>query len=214
MPAWILIVEREQRLAHWIRQSLEAAGYRADVIESDSEVEIRLRMKTPDLAILDSTSPLSLDLPIISLVTQIEDGLRRLDAGADDFVVKPFSMRELLARVRAVLRRSRPGLDSTTLQVADVELNREAHRVKRANREIYLRPTEYRLLELLMQSPGRVFSREQLLDNIWGPNAGVEVRTVDVHIGRLRKALQIGEDVDPVRTVRGAGYSLNEEMFR
>ena len=139
------------------------------------------------------------------------DRIRGLDTGADDYVIKPFSMTELTARLRAVLRRIRPGLAEDRVHHGDIIVDRVAHRVKRAGREIHLGPTEFRLLDYLIQHPGRVFSREQLLDSVWGSDVYVEARTVDVHIGRLRKALNRDEEIDPIRTVRSAGYSLDAE---
>jgi two-component system phosphate regulon response regulator PhoB len=132
-----------------------------------------------------------------------------LDTGADDYLTKPFSMTELLARLRAVLRRIRPSLAEDVVSVGDIEMDRAAHRVRRAGVEVHLGPTEYRLLDHLIQHPGRVFSREQLLDAVWGSDVYVEARTVDVHVGRLRKALNIEGAADPIRTVRSAGYSLD-----
>ncbi|OYW24576.1 MAG: DNA-binding response regulator, partial [Caulobacter sp. 12-67-6] len=151
--------------------------------------------------------------PIIMLTARGEesDRIRGLDTGADDYVVKPFSMVELTARVRAVLRRIRPGLADDRITVGDIVIDRVAHRVKRQGKEVHLGPTEFRLLDYLMQHPGRVFSREQLLDAVWGSDVYVEARTVDVHIGRLRKALNGSADGDPIRTVRSAGYSLDVE---
>ena len=136
--------------------------------------------------------------------------VRGLATGADDYVVKPFSVPELMARVRAILRRSRPELVASVLKAGDIELDRETHRVRRNGRELHLGPTEFRLLEFLMQSPGRVFSRAQLLDGVWGRDVYVDERTVDVHVGRLRKAL--GRGRDPIRTVRGSGYSFDESF--
>ena len=228
MLARILIVEDEEPLALLMRYNFEAAGYKVDAVGRGDDAETWLRENAPDLVVLDSMLPgLSgsdlcrklrarsdkAQMPIITLVAHDEEGLGGLDTGADDFVVKPFSVSELLARVRALLRRVRPTHVATILRAADVELDRECHRVTRANREIQLGPTEFRLLEFLMQTPGPVFSREQLLEAVWGPNANVEVRTVDVHIGRLRKALKIGNRADPVRTVRGAGYAFREEQY-
>jgi two-component system phosphate regulon response regulator PhoB len=138
------------------------------------------------------------------------DRIRGLDTGADDYIVKPFSMPEFLARSRAIMRRLRPGLVENVLARGNITMDRTSHRVRRANREVHLGPTEYRILERLMQSPGRVFSREQLLDIIWGTDVYVEARTVDVHIGRLRKALNQAGESDPIRTVRSAGYSFDE----
>jgi two-component system phosphate regulon response regulator PhoB len=151
------------------------------------------------------------NLPIVMLTARGEetDRIRGLDTGADDYVVKPISMTELAARIRAVLRRIRPGLAEDVIRHGDIVMDRVAHRVKRATREVHLGPTEFRLLDYLMQHPRRVFSREQLLDAVWGADIYVEVRTVDVHVGRLRKALTSGGEADPVRTVRSAGYSLD-----
>jgi two-component system phosphate regulon response regulator PhoB len=138
------------------------------------------------------------------------DQAEALDTGADDYLTKPFSMTELLARLRAVLRRIRPSLAEDVVNVGDIEMDRGAHRVRRAGKEVHLGPTEYRLLDHLIQHPGRVFSREQLLDAVWGSDVYVEARTVDVHVGRLRKALNVEGTEDPIRTVRSAGYSLDE----
>jgi two-component system phosphate regulon response regulator PhoB len=153
------------------------------------------------------------NVPIIMLTARGEetDRIRGLDTGADDYVVKPFSMTELAARIRAVLRRLRPGLAEDRVRRGDIVIDRVAHRVKRGGLEVHLGPTEFRLLDHLMQNPGRVFSREQLLDAVWGSDVYVEARTVDVHIGRLRKALGATETADPIRTVRSAGYSLDLE---
>jgi two-component system phosphate regulon response regulator PhoB len=151
------------------------------------------------------------NIPIVMLTARGEetDRVRGLDTGADDYVVKPFSMTELGARIRAVLRRIRPGLAEDRVRRGDILIDRVAHRVRRGGTEIHLGPTEFRLLDYLMQHPGRVFSREQLLDAVWGSDVYVEARTVDVHIGRLRKALGASEASDPIRTVRSAGYSLD-----
>jgi two-component system phosphate regulon response regulator PhoB len=149
--------------------------------------------------------------PIVMLTARDEesDRIRGLDTGADDYLAKPFSMSELLARLRAVMRRIRPGLTDDKLRAGDIVMDRVAHRVRREGREIHLGPTEFRILDHLMQHPGRVFSREQLLDAVWGSDVYVEARTVDVHIGRLRKALNTGTEEDPIRTVRSAGYALD-----
>jgi two-component system phosphate regulon response regulator PhoB len=151
-------------------------------------------------------------IPIVMLTARGEeaDRVRGLATGADDYVVKPFSLPELMARVRAILRRSAPARMADVLKHAEIELDREAHRVMRGAREIKLGPTEFRLLEFLMESPGRVLSRGQLLDGVWGRDAFVDERTVDVHIGRLRKALVRGREVDPIRTVRGSGYVFGD----
>ncbi len=226
MPARILIAEPEELLVQLMRVHLEAAGYKVDAVERDDELETCLRESVPDLVVLDtrlrerSGSDLcrrmrayadTITMPIIALVARDEDGLRSLDAGADDFVVKPSSMVELIERVRALLRRAAPTRTDAILRAADVELDRERYRVTHANHDVHLRPREFRLLEFLMRSPGRVFSRHQLLKGIWGPKANIDVRTVDVHIGRLRRALNIGNRMNPVTTVRGAGYAFKPE---
>jgi len=194
--------------------------------EGTGIVEARAE-EPPDLVVLDwmlpglsgielcrrlRARPETRQLPIIMLTARGEesDRIRGLDTGADDYVVKPFSMSELAARIRAVLRRIRPGLAEDRLHHGDIVVDRAAHRVRRAEKEIHLGPTEFRLLDYLMQHPGRVFSREQLLDAVWGSDVYVEARTVDVHIGRLRKALSRGRERDPIRTVRGSGYSFDE----
>jgi two-component system phosphate regulon response regulator PhoB len=138
--------------------------------------------------------------------------IRGLATGADDYIVKPFSVPELVARIRALLRRAKPERVASKLSAGDLELDRETRRVSRASREIHLGPTEFRLLEFLMQSPGRVFSREQLLDGVWGRDVYIDERTVDVHVGRLRRALNRGRVSDPIRTVRGTGYSFDERF--
>ena len=154
------------------------------------------------------------NIPIIMLTARGEeaDRVRGLDTGADDYITKPFSMTELLARIRAVLRRIRPALTEDIVTFGDVAVDRAAHRVRRGDREIHLGPTEFRLLDHLIQHPGRVFSREQLLDAVWGSDVYVEARTVDVHIGRLRKALNRPGEQDPIRTVRSAGYAMDEQF--
>jgi two-component system phosphate regulon response regulator PhoB len=193
------------------------------------EADIRLREDQPDLMILDWMLPglsgIELcrrlrsraeteRLPVIMLTARGEEQerIRGLATGADDYVVKPFSIPELMARVRAMLRRAKPEVVSSLLRSGDLELDRETHRVRRSGREIHLGPTEFRLLEFLMTSPGRVFSREQLLDGVWGHDVYVDERTVDVHVGRLRKAINRGKAVDPIRTVRGAGYAFNDQF--
>lgn len=225
MPERILIVETELDLAGLMQRDLEAAGYQVDAVARDIEAELSLRDHVPDLIVLGavpSETAYSLcelvrayagrvRVPIITVVCQDVDGLRGLDAGADNFVVKPICAAHLLARVRALLRRAKPNDAGRVLRIADVKLDRDCHRAIRANREVHLGPTEFRLLEFLMRNPGQVFSREQLLKAVWGPKANVEVRTVDVHIGRLRAALNIGNRPDLVRTVRGAGYGFKEK---
>jgi two-component system phosphate regulon response regulator PhoB len=158
--------------------------------------------------------PQTQTLPIIMLTARGEESerVRGLATGADDYIVKPFSVPELLARVRALLRRASPERVALVLTIGDLELDREKKRVSRASRAVDLGPTEFRLLEFLMERPGRVFSREQLLDGVWGSDVYIDERTVDVHVGRLRKALNRGHATDPIRTVRGAGYSLDDRF--
>jgi len=225
----VLIVEDEEPLSLLLRYNLEAEGYVVEVCARGDEAEIRLRESQPDLLLLDWMLPglsgIELcrrlrareeteRLPIIMLTARGEESerIRGLSTGADDFVVKPFSVPELMARVRSILRRASPEVVSTMLRFGDIELDRETHRVRRNNKEIHLGPTEFRLLEFLMTAPGRVFSREQLLDGVWGHDVYVDERTVDVHVGRLRKAINRGKDKDPIRTVRGAGYAFNDQF--
>ena len=226
MTPYVLVVEDEDALATLLHYNLDKEGYRVGVAGDGEEALIMANERAPDLVILDWMLPKvsgievcrrlrgraeTRNVPIIMLTARGEetDRIRGLDTGADDYVVKPFSMVELTARVRAVLRRIRPGLADDRITVGDIIIDRVAHRVKRSGKEIHLGPTEFRLLDYLMQHPGRVFSREQLLDAVWGSDVYVEARTVDVHIGRLRKALSIGGELDPIRTVRSAGYALN-----
>jgi two-component system phosphate regulon response regulator PhoB len=220
-----MIVEDEQPLSLMLRYNLEAEGYAVDAVERGDDAEERLRETVPDLLLLDWMLPgvsgielcrrlrarsATRTLPIIMLTARGEEAerVRGLATGADDYVVKPFSLPELMARVRAILRRSRPEVIAAILTCGDLELDRDTHRVRRGGSEIHLGPTEFRLLEFLMQSAGRVFSRAQLLDSVWGRDAFIDERTVDVHVGRLRKALGAGRD--PIRTVRGSGYSFDE----
>lgn len=225
----VLIVEDEEPLSLLLRYNLEAEGYAVESCVRGDEAEIRLRESLPDLLLLDWMLPglsgIELcrrlraredteRLPVIMLTARGEEAerIRGLSTGADDYVVKPFSVPELMARVRAILRRASPEVVSTMLRSGDIELDRETHRVRRNTKEIHLGPTEFRLLEFLMTSPGRVFSREQLLDGVWGHDVYVDERTVDVHVGRLRKALNKGKARDPIRTVRGAGYAFNDQF--
>lgn len=225
----VLIVEDEEPLSLLLRYNLEAEGYTVESCVRGDEAEIRLRESLPDLLLLDWMLPglsgIELcrrlrareeteRLPVVMLTARGEEAerIRGLSTGADDYVVKPFSVPELMARVRALLRRASPEVVSTMLRSGDIELDRETHRVRRNATEIHLGPTEFRLLEFLMTSPGRVFSREQLLDGVWGHDVYVDERTVDVHVGRLRKALNKGKAKDPIRTVRGAGYAFNDQF--
>jgi two-component system, OmpR family, phosphate regulon response regulator PhoB len=189
----------------------------------------RIRDGVPDLILLDWMLPglSGIELcrrwrsrdetartPIIMITArgEEEERVRGLATGADDYVVKPFSMPELVARIQALLRRSSPQLVTNLLKAGDLELDRQSHRVRRSGRDLHLGPTEYRLLEYLMRHPGRVYSREQLLDGVWGNDVYVDERTVDVHVGRLRKAINRGREADPIRTVRGAGYAFDERF--
>ncbi len=226
-PPRVLVVEDEQALLMLLAYNLEAEGYAVERVERGDEAELRLLESPPDLVILDwmlpGVSGLEIcrrlrqrdetrNLPVIMLTARGEESerVRGLSVGADDYVVKPFSTPELMARVRALLRRARPERVAARLSAGDLSLDRETHRVRRAARDIHLGPTEFRLLEFLMEKPGRVFSRGQLLDHVWGMSAEIDERTIDVHVGRLRKALSRGRERDPIRTVRGAGYSFDE----
>ena len=223
----VLIAEDEGALVTLLRYNLEREGYRVLEAKDGEEALLVAGEQTPDLVLLDWMLPQlsgievcrrlrgrqeTRNVPIIMLTARGEEGdrIRGLDTGADDYMTKPFAMTELLARLRAVLRRIRPSLAEDVISVGDIEMDRGAHRVRRAGVEVHLGPTEYKLLDHLIQHPGRVFSREQLLDAVWGSDVYVEARTVDVHVGRLRKALNIEGVTDPIRTVRSAGYSLDE----
>ena len=226
MQPYILVMEDEDALATLLSYNLEKEGYRVVVASDGEEGMLQIDERLPDLVLLDWMLPKlsgievcrrirgrseTRNLPIIMLTARGEesDRIRGLDTGADDYLTKPFSMSELIARIRAVLRRIRPGLADDRINHGDIVIDRVAHRVRRAGNEIHLGPTEFRLLDHLMQHPGRVFSREQLLDAVWGSDVYVEARTVDVHVGRLRKALNVEGTVNPIRTVRSAGYSLD-----
>ena len=227
----ILVVEDEAALSLLLAYNLEAEGYVVERVERGDEAELRLEEAAPDLVVLDWMLPgvsgleicrrlrareSTRTLPVIMLTARGEEGerVRGLSVGADDYVVKPFSVPELMARVRALLRRARPERVATRLVAGDLELDRETRRVRRRGRDVHLGPTEFRLLEYLMEKPGRVFARSQLLDSVWGFSAEIDERTVDVHIGRLRKALAHGGEEDPIRTVRGSGYSFDETFGR
>jgi two-component system phosphate regulon response regulator PhoB len=229
MNANIMIVEDEEALTLLLRYNLETQGYEVETIARGDEADTRLREGTPDLVILDwmlpglsgielcrrlRARPETRQLPIIMLTARGEESerVRGLSTGADDYIVKPFSVPELLARVNALLRRASPERVADVLSFGDIAIDREKKRVSRAGQAIDLGPTEYRLLEFLMERPGRVFSREQLLDGVWGSDIYIDERTVDVHVGRLRKALNRGHDSDPIRTVRGAGYALDDRF--
>jgi two-component system phosphate regulon response regulator PhoB len=228
MSARILIVEDEAPLTEVLRYNLEAEGYEVEIVARGDDADTRLRERVPDLAILDwmlpGTSGIELcrrlraraqtrSLPIIMLTARGEESerVRGLATGADDYIVKPFSVPELVARIGALLRRTRPERVADKLVCGDIELDREKRRVLRGRRELRLGPTEFRLLEFLMEKPGRVFSREQLLNGVWGTDVYIDERTVDVHVGRLRNALNVEAEMDPIRTVRGSGYAFDEQ---
>ncbi len=227
----ILVVEDESSLALLLVYNLESEGFFVEHVDRGDEAELRLAEAPPDLVILDwmlpGVSGLEIcrrlrarddtrDMPVIMLTARGEESerVRGLSVGADDYVVKPFSTPELMARVHALLRRARPERVASRLTAGDIDLDRETRRVKRGGREIHLGPTEFRLLEYFMEMPGRVFTRAQLLDSVWGMSAEIDERTVDVHVGRLRKALIRSREKDPIRTVRGAGYSFDETFGR
>ena len=224
----VLVVEDEVPLLTLLRYNLEKQGFRVDEAADGEEALLRVAENRPDLVLLDWMLPAvsgievcrrlrrrpdTRDLPIIMVTARAEDqdAVRALDTGADDYISKPFAMDGLLARIRALLRRSGAVAARGVLSWRDLTLDQDAHRVSRAGRPLHLGPTEYRLLEFLMQHPGRVFSREQVLDAVWGRDIHVEPRTVDVHIRRLRKAVNGPGEVDVVRTVRSAGYALDAE---
>ncbi|HOY79336.1 MAG TPA: phosphate regulon transcriptional regulator PhoB [Hyphomonadaceae bacterium] len=223
---YALIVEDEPALVELIKYNLVKEGYEVTVATDGEEALLTIEERQPDIVLLDWMLPKlagievarrlrskasTRNLPIIMLTARAEetDRIRGLDVGADDYMTKPFSMSELTARIRAVMRRIRPALAEDVVVVGDISIDRAAHRVVRNEVEVHLGPTEFRLLDYFIQHPGRVFSREQLLDAVWGSDVYVETRTVDVHIGRLRKALSKGGGEDPIRTVRSAGYALN-----
>ena len=224
----LLLVEDDRALADLLIWHFDREGYDIVRTADGDEALLLAEERVPDLVILDwmiegvsgievcrrlRRRPATAHVPIIMLTARGEetDRIRGLETGADDYVTKPFSPRELLSRVGAVLRRVRPALAGELLTYGDIELDAEAHRVRRAGRPVQLGPTEFRLLRHLMENPGRVFSRERLLDAIWPRDRDIDVRTVDVHVRRLRKALNEGGQKDLVRTVRSAGYSLDAE---
>ena len=229
MSASLLIVEDEEPLQILLTYNFQAEGFRVRATARGDEVETLLREELPDLIILDWMLPglsgievcrrlrareETRKLPVIMLTARGEESerVRGLSTGADDYVVKPFSVPELIARVNSILRRANPDSVAENLAAGDIELDRRTRRVQRGQRDVDLSPTEYRLLEHLMQNPGRVYSREQLLNAVWGHDIYVDERTVDVHVGRLRKMLNRGRRPDPIRTVRGVGYSFDERF--
>ncbi len=229
-PPRILIVEDEAPLAELLAYNIRAQGFQVEHADRGDEAELRLAETPFDLVILDWMLPGGLsgleicrrmrecgktcDTPIIMLTARSEEDerVRALSAGADDYVVKPFSMPELMLRVHAVLRRTRPERLATKLSVGDIDLDRVKRRVTCAGHEIHLGPTEFRMLECFMEKPNRVLTRAELFDSVWGMSGESNERIVDVHVGRLRKALTREREEDPIRTVRGAGYSFDEKL--
>jgi len=226
MKPYVLIVEDEAPLQELLAYNLERAGFAVGQAFDGDEASTMIAERAPDLVLLDWMLPWTSGLelcrqlrrkpgtahvPIIMLTARVEeaDRLRGLDTGADDYVTKPFSIDELIARVRAVLRRVRPAFAEEVLRFADLSMDLVGHRVWRGAREVHLSPTEFRLLRQLLESPGRVYGRDQLLDLVWGPDQDVELRTVDATIRRLRRALNAGGERDLLRTVRAAGYALD-----
>jgi len=224
----VLVVEDENALNQLLQYNLERAGYRVRIAEDGDEGLLLAAEEPPDLVVLDWMLPglsgieicrrlrrrsTTQYTPILMLTARGEDSdkVRGLESGADDYVTKPFSPTELLARIKALLRRSRPALAADSLTYADVTLDKIRHRVTRDGEPVHLGPTEFRLLRHFMARPGRVLTREQLLDAVWGSNIHVEIRTVDAHIRRLRKALNMGGKADLIRTVRSAGYALDAD---
>ncbi|OUR80134.1 phosphate regulon transcriptional regulatory protein PhoB [Alphaproteobacteria bacterium 46_93_T64] len=223
----ILIVEDEPAMVELLRYNLESEGFDVSSAQDGEEAMLSIEEQTPDMVLLDWMLPkisgieicrrlrLSSDyrnLPVIMITARGEesDRIRGLDVGADDYVAKPFSPAELLARIRAVLRRHNPDISGDTITIADVTLDLVAYKVNRSGLDLHLGPTEFKLLRFFMERAGRVLTREQLLDGVWGHNVYVEDRTVDVHIRRLRKALNSNDGTDLIRTVRAVGYCFEK----
>lgn len=225
----LLLVEDDAALAELVRWNFEREGFSVEHSADGEEALLLARESPPDIVLLDwmieggisgievcrrlRRIPDTANVPIIMLTArgEEEDRIRGLETGADDYVTKPFSPRELVARVGAVLRRVRPALAGERLAYADIEMDTVSHKVRRAGSAVALGPTEFRLLKHFLEHPGRVFSRERLLDAVWGRDTDIELRTVDVHIRRLRKAINIGTCADIIRTVRSAGYALDSD---
>jgi two-component system phosphate regulon response regulator PhoB len=225
MNPTVLVVEDDSALSDLLTWNLSAEGYDVRSTGDGEEALLMIREQHPDAIILDwmieqvpgieVCRQLRKDretarIPIVMLTAkgEEEDRIRGLKTGADDYVTKPFSPRELMARLEALLRRSQPSLTGETLTIGDVELDPVSHRVRRGGEAVHLGPTEFRLLRYFMERPNRVLSRHQILDGVWGMDADIDERTVDVHIRRLRKAINEAGEGDPIRTVRGAGYSM------
>lgn len=227
MSIKVLVIEDEEAISHLLKYNLTAEGFEVSIVDDGDEALMAAEEFQPDIILLDWMLPNvsgieicrqlrardeTREIPVIMLTARAEeeDRLRGFDKGADDYVTKPFSMKELVARIHAVLRRANPAAAANVVTFGDFVLDRETMRVTRGGEAVTLGPTEFRLLEVLIKRPGRVYSREQLLDRVWGQDIYVEARTVDVHIGRLRKALNKGGLADPIRTVRASGYALDE----
>ncbi len=226
----VLVAESDGALTVLLRRNLEREGYRVLEAQDGEEALLVADERRPDLILLEWTLPQlsglevcrrlrgghqeTRNVPIVMLSTHCEeqDRIRGLDTGADDYVTRPFAMMELLARLRAVMRRIRPALAENIVRLGDIEMDRTAHRVRRRGEDVHIRPTEFKLLDLLIQHPGRVFSRAQLLDAIWGSDADLDARTVDVHVGRLRRSLNTGRGRGPIRTVRSTGYAFDDKF--
>ena len=219
----VLVVDDEVQIRRFLRAGLELDGFAVQDAETGGDALRWATLKPPDLVILDLGLPdmdgaevlerlrawSSVPLIVLSVRSNEAEKVRLLESGADDYVVKPFSLSELVARLRAVIRRAQPNADEQMLRYADVTMDLVAHRVSRAGKAVHLGPTEFRLLRHFLQHPRRVFSREQLLDQVWSQDAEIELRTVDVHIRRLRKALNEAGTGDLLRTVRSVGYALD-----
>lgn len=229
MTAAILVIEDEEPIQVLLRYNLESEGYRVRATAQGEDAMFLITEERPDLIVLDwmlpgisgievckliRARPETRDIPIIMLTARSEEAerVRGLATGADDYLVKPFSVPELLARIKTILRRVNPDAVAEQLNAGDLVLNRVTKRVMRGPRDVNLSPTEFRLLEQMMRNPGRVYARNQLLDTVWGRDAFVDERTVDVHVGRLRKALSRGQEPDPIRTVRSTGYAFDERF--
>ncbi len=221
----VLVVEDEPAQREVLKYNFESEGYKVSFAINGEEALLMITEDLPDVIVLDwmlpnvsgievcrqvKSRPETREIPVIMLSARSEEGdkVRGLETGADDYVTKPYSVSELLARVRSQLRRSRPTMAGQILVFEDIQLDSETHRVTRNGELLKLGPTEFRLLSTFIEKPGRVWSRDQLLDRVWGRDIYVDTRTVDVHVGRLRKALTANGGNDPVRTVRGAGYAL------
>jgi two-component system phosphate regulon response regulator PhoB len=226
MNASVLVVEDDTALCDLLSWNLAAEGYEVRSTGDGEEALLMVREQMPDAIILDwmieqvpgievcrqlRKDRETAKIPIVMLTArgEEEDRIRGLKTGADDYVTKPFSPRELMARVEALLRRSRPSLTGDSLVFGDIELDPTSHRVRRAGEALHLGPTEFKMLRYFMERPNRVLSRQQILDGVWGMDSDIDERTVDVHIRRLRKAINRDDEMDPIRTVRAAGYSMD-----